>query len=176
MIYQEINESLTAHDVARWLGFDVKGNLMLCPFHADKNPSMYVYSNSFYCFSCNRYEDNIGMVASVKNISNWEAVKLINTAFSLGYSIESHNETEEEKLNRIMYKKSRQYEAELKYAQQEALETVAAVCRMYGRDGLDVSHIEELHDRLLIASASSARYFYPEVKRYEEILKGAEKC
>ncbi len=51
-----------------------------CPFHRDKTPSFYIYleSNSFFCYSCQRGGNTINLVRSLYGYSFIESVKFIN--------------------------------------------------------------------------------------------------
>jgi len=58
-----INDNLKITDVAKSYGLKIqgKGNMTLCPFHADKNPSLGFddEKNIFHCFGCNAKGDII---------------------------------------------------------------------------------------------------------------------
>lgn len=51
----------------------------VCPFHADKNPSCVVYTDtaSFYCFGCHAGGDVITFIREIENMDYHEAVKLL---------------------------------------------------------------------------------------------------
>ncbi|MEK6879643.1 MAG: CHC2 zinc finger domain-containing protein [Nanoarchaeota archaeon] len=44
-------------------------NKALCLFHQDKNPSMHIYDDHFYCFSCGERGDIITFLTKFYNIS-----------------------------------------------------------------------------------------------------------
>jgi len=48
----------------------------ICPFHPDRNPSMYIYpeTNSFYCFGCNTGGDVITFIEKYYGFSFKQAV------------------------------------------------------------------------------------------------------
>jgi len=48
-----------------------------CLWHDDKNPSMHVYPDHVYCFSCARHGDAIDVTMAQQNISFIEAVKVL---------------------------------------------------------------------------------------------------
>ena len=51
--YEEVKIRLTMKQVAAAYGYPVcRRDSCLCPFHPDRHPSMKLYKNSFYCFSC----------------------------------------------------------------------------------------------------------------------------
>lgn len=51
----------------------------LCPFHQEKTPSCTIYTktNSYFCFGCRCYGDNIEFVKRTKNLSFPEAVRFL---------------------------------------------------------------------------------------------------
>jgi len=50
----------------------------ICLFHADKNPSMYIYNNkTYYCFSCQASGSTIDIIMRLKNCSFTSAVKFL---------------------------------------------------------------------------------------------------
>ena len=50
----------------------------LCPFHDDKNPSMWIKKNFYYCFSCSANGDVIDFVMRRDGLSFQEAVKKLS--------------------------------------------------------------------------------------------------
>ena len=53
------------------IGQEHKG---LCPFHADKNPSLHVYGDHYHCFGCGAHGDAIDWVTSTAGIEFQAAV------------------------------------------------------------------------------------------------------
>lgn len=51
----------------------------LCPFHQDKNPSFYIYpyTNSFYCYGCQKGGDVIKYIELSQNVGFVESVKYL---------------------------------------------------------------------------------------------------
>ena len=56
---------------------DVKREMAICPFHADKNPSFSVKNNFGYCFSCGWKGDTIAFYMDKMGASFPEAVKAL---------------------------------------------------------------------------------------------------
>ena len=56
-----------------------KNFMCKCPFHEDKRPSFYIYTqtNSFYCFSCGKGGDTITFTKEFYNLSFQEAIRFI---------------------------------------------------------------------------------------------------
>lgn len=59
-------------DVAKKYGLDVKGNMAVCPFHDDKDPSLSLSpdKNVFNCFGCNEKGDIITFYKKLKELKN----------------------------------------------------------------------------------------------------------
>ena len=68
-------------------GIQTKGQKTICPFHKDTHPSMQVYKDGFYCFTCGAGGDVITFVAKLCGISNMEAAERLNHDFRLGLDI-----------------------------------------------------------------------------------------
>lgn len=78
--YNKIREQIDIVKViSNYVKLEKKGKeyVGLCPFHADKNPSMYVSSqkNIFKCFSCGASGDAFSFISKYENITYKEAVK-----------------------------------------------------------------------------------------------------
>lgn len=61
-------------DVVRQEGFDPvrRGSIyfILCPFHADKNPSLALYDYHYYCFGCHDAKgDSINFIQKLRDLS-----------------------------------------------------------------------------------------------------------
>lgn len=56
-----------------------KNFVSLCPFHNEKTPSFYLYSetNTFYCFGCQEHGDVITLTMALYGISFKEAVVML---------------------------------------------------------------------------------------------------
>lgn len=56
--------------------YEFERNQAVCPFHADKNPSMHLFrDNHVYCFSCGKGWDTIGFIMERDGLSFPETVK-----------------------------------------------------------------------------------------------------
>lgn len=56
---------------------ELKRGMALCPFHAEKTPSMSVKDNRFHCFGCGKNGDVIQFVMETQNKTFREAVKML---------------------------------------------------------------------------------------------------
>lgn len=59
---------------------------ILCPFHADKNPSMAIYDEAYHCYGCGAHGDVIDFVARYFNLTALEAVEKLANDFSIRLS------------------------------------------------------------------------------------------
>lgn len=88
--YEEVKIRLTMKQVAAAYGYPVcRRDLCLCPFHPDRHPSMKLYKNSFYCFSCGAGGDIVTFVARLYGLRNEEAAKKLVEDFSLPVQLET---------------------------------------------------------------------------------------
>lgn len=78
MTVQDIKESISMLEILDRYGIKVdKRGLCSCPFHKDLNPSMKIYKNGFYCFSCNAGSDVIDFVMKMEDVSFGKAFKML---------------------------------------------------------------------------------------------------
>ena len=76
-----------------------------CPFHGkDEHPSMRVYKDGLYCFSCGWHGDAIAFVERMDSCSALEAAKKINDVFLLGVSFEMSMSAQDQGLWRRLRK------------------------------------------------------------------------
>ena len=83
-IFREVRERVSAQDAARHYGltFDRRG-WALCPFHADKHPSMSFHNGRFRCWVCDVGGDSIDLTARLLGLGAMGAVERLNADFSL---------------------------------------------------------------------------------------------
>ena len=74
----EMIERAREYPIKSLLPNPIHHNMTLCPFHKDKNPSMYINSNYVHCFSCNKGWDSIGFAMAMQGFDFKEAVKYLN--------------------------------------------------------------------------------------------------
>lgn len=88
-IFEEVKELVDVPTAARHYGVEVhRGNMALCPFHRDRNPSCKLYDDHYYCFGCQAHGDVIRLVQEIFGLSPIEAVKQINNDFGLGFDMD----------------------------------------------------------------------------------------
>lgn len=79
---RELSERSDLGEIAgRYMTLKRSGRMLqgLCPFHSEKTPSFYIYtdSNSYYCFGCQKGGDVISFIEQVENLDFMEAVKFL---------------------------------------------------------------------------------------------------
>lgn len=85
-IFSETRERVPAIDAARHYGlsFDRSGKKALCPFHADKHPSLSFYRGGFKCFACGASGSSLDLTMQLFGIDLKGAAARLNEDFNLG--------------------------------------------------------------------------------------------
>lgn len=56
--------------------YEFRNGMCVCPFHADKDPSMKLYSNNtVHCFSCHKSWGTIAFITELEGLSFQDAVR-----------------------------------------------------------------------------------------------------
>ena len=85
-VFEAVKQSVSTREAAAFYGIEVKRNGMACcPFHDDKNPSMKLNEEYFYCFGCGATGDVIDLTARLYNLSPKEAAEKLAQDFGLIY-------------------------------------------------------------------------------------------
>ena len=85
-VFETVKLSVTVREAAEQYGIEVRRNSMTCcPFHDDKNPSMKLNEEYFYCFGCGATGDVIDLTARLYNLSPKEAAEKLAQDFGLIY-------------------------------------------------------------------------------------------
>ena len=85
-VFETVKQSITIREAAERYGIEVGRNSMACcPFHDDKNPSMKLNKDYFYCFGCGATGDVIGLTARLYNLPPKEAAEKLAQDFGLIY-------------------------------------------------------------------------------------------
>ena len=85
-VFETVKQSVTVREAAERYGIEVKrGGMACCPFHDDKNPSMKLNEEYFYCFGCGATGDVIDLTARLYNLSTKEAAEKLAQDFGLIY-------------------------------------------------------------------------------------------
>jgi len=59
------------------MGYKPRMSFIKCLLHIDKTPSLKIYKNSWYCFSCNRGGDSIQFLMDMQHLSFKDAVEFL---------------------------------------------------------------------------------------------------
>ena len=60
-----------------------QGNMICCPFHDDRTPSMKLNGDYFYCFGCGASGDVIDLAARLFGLSGYDAAKKLAADFGI---------------------------------------------------------------------------------------------
>ena len=83
-LFTQVKMAVSVKEAAEYYGLEVnRGNMVCCPFHNDRTPSMKLNEDYFYCFGCGATGDVIDLVAKLFNLSNHEAVQKLAADFGL---------------------------------------------------------------------------------------------
>ena len=85
-VFEAVKQSVSTREAAEFYGIKVSRNGMACcPFHDDKNPSMKLNEEYFYCFGCGATGDVIDFTAKLFDLSPKEAAEKLAQDFGLIY-------------------------------------------------------------------------------------------
>ena len=83
-IFEAVKSAVTPRMAAEHFGLNVSRNGMVCcPFHNDKNPSMKLNENYFYCFGCGAKGDVIEFTSKLFGIPPLEAAQKLSADFGI---------------------------------------------------------------------------------------------
>lgn len=83
-LFEIVKSSVTVKQAAEYYGCKVnQGNMICCPFHDDRYPSMKLNRDYFYCFGCGATGDVIDFVARLFGLSSYEAAKKLAYDFGI---------------------------------------------------------------------------------------------
>ena len=85
-VFEAVKQSVTVREAAQMYGIEVnRSGMACCPFHDDKNPSMKLNEEYFYCFGCGATGDVIDFTARLYNLSPKEAAEKLAQDFDVTY-------------------------------------------------------------------------------------------
>ena len=83
-LFTQIKMAVSVKEAAEYYGLEVnRGNMVCCPFHNDRTPSMKLNEDYFYCFGCGATGDVIDLVAGLFNMSSYDAAKKLAYDFGI---------------------------------------------------------------------------------------------
>lgn len=135
-LIKEVNSMLRMPEVARFLGYEPnRSGFIRSPFKQEKTASCRLYDRpgaGFYDFSTSESGDVVSFVAKTQGVSNWEAMKMLITAFSLPVDMENVHLTkkkvQEIKQKRETDQKRNAVDQKKWVAEMDSLKTVIATC------------------------------------------------
>ena len=83
-LFETVKSAVTVKQAAEYYGCKVnRGDMICCPFHDDRHPSMKLNRDYFYCFGCGANGDVIDFVARLFGLSSYEAAKKLAYDFGI---------------------------------------------------------------------------------------------
>ena len=83
-LFESVKAAATVRQAAEHYGLKIgQGNMVCCPFHADRTPSMKLNEDYFYCFGCGATGDVIDLAARLFDLSKYEAVQKLAADFGI---------------------------------------------------------------------------------------------
>ena len=83
-IFEIVKGNVNLREVAELYGIDVNRYAKaLFPFHNDRNPSLYVADDHYYCFACGEHGDVIDFVRGLFQLSPYDAARKLMADFHL---------------------------------------------------------------------------------------------
>ena len=83
-LFESVKVAVTVRQAAEHYGLEVnRGNMVCCPFHNDRTPSMKLNEYYFYCFGCGAHGDVIALTAQLFNLPPAEAAKKLAADFGI---------------------------------------------------------------------------------------------
>lgn len=117
-IFEEVKSRINLQTVVTGYGIEInRSGFSLCPFHAEKTPSMKIYDNGFKCYGCGEGGDMFVFVQKIFNLENpLDAAKKINNDFGLNVEF-NHKPTRQEFLSaKNIVRERQEFEHEEKVA------------------------------------------------------------
>lgn len=83
-LFEAVKSAVTPRMAAERYGLPVRqGNMVCCPFHDDRTPSMKLNEDYFYCFGCGAHGDVVALTAQLFALPPAEAAKKLAADFGI---------------------------------------------------------------------------------------------
>ena len=83
-LFEAVKAAVTPRMAAERYGLPVRqGNMVCCPFHNDRTPSMKLNEDYFYCFGCGACGDVIDLAARLFGLSGYDTARKLATDFGM---------------------------------------------------------------------------------------------
>ena len=99
-VFATVKTSINTREAAERYGVEVnRPGKALCPFHNDRNPSLFVDDDYYHCFACGEHGDVIDFTAKLFGLKLYEAAQKL--AYDFGITQDKPpDKAMQEKLNR----------------------------------------------------------------------------
>lgn len=82
--FEIVKYGVSCREAAELYGVEVnRYGMVLCPFHNDRHPSLYVADDHYYCFACGEHGDVIDFAARLFGLPLYEAAQRLAADFHL---------------------------------------------------------------------------------------------
>ncbi len=83
-LFESVKAAVTMRQAAEHYGLNVsRNNMVCCPFHDDRTPSMKLNEDYFYCFGCGAKGDVIDFVARLFDLTSLQAAQKLAYDFGI---------------------------------------------------------------------------------------------
>lgn len=83
-IFETVKATVSVRQAAEYYGLKLNRNQMIsCPFHNDRSPSMKLNEDYFYCFGCGAKGDVIDFVAKLFDLTSLQAAQKLAYDFGI---------------------------------------------------------------------------------------------
>ena len=83
-LFQNVKYGVSCREAVERYGVSVnRQGKALCPFHNDRNPSLYVADDHYYCFACGAHGDVIDFAANFFDLPLYEAAQRLAADFGI---------------------------------------------------------------------------------------------
>ncbi len=83
-LFQAVKEAVPVPEAAKRLGLEPgPGGMVRCPFHEDRNPSLKLYPDHYYCFGCHAHGDVIDLLAKLAALRPVESARILAEQFGV---------------------------------------------------------------------------------------------
>ena len=99
-VFATVKTSIKTREAAERYGVEInRHGKALCPFHNDRNPSLFVDDDHYHCFACGEHGDVIDLTAKLFGLKLYEAAQKL--AYDFGITQDKPpDKVLQEKLNR----------------------------------------------------------------------------
>ena len=83
-VFATVKSSISTREAAARYGVEVnRHGKALCPFHNDRNPSLFVDDDHYYCYACGEHGDVIDFTAKLFGLKLYEAAQKLAYDFGI---------------------------------------------------------------------------------------------